>query len=221
MIGLLGGTFDPVHYGHLRCALDVQQACELDEVRFIPCRQPPHRAAPLATPAQRLAMLKLAVEGQPGFGIDDRELRRAGPSYTVDTLRSLRDEAGARPLCLIVGMDAFARLDSWHRWEQLSELAHIAVMRRPASGPEPEPSAVVAALLRERLARSPHELRRESAGRVILCAVTRLDISATRVRGLIASGRSARYLLPDAVLDYARRERLYLDAADDAVGARA
>lgn len=221
MIGLLGGTFDPVHYGHLRCALDVQQVCELNQVRFIPCRQPPHRDPPLATPAQRLAMLALAVDGQPGFAVDDRELQRPGPSYTVDTLSSLRNEFGSRPLCLIVGMDAFTRLDTWHRWEELVGLAHIAVMRRPALGPEPEPSAAVAAMLRERLARDSRELRRESAGRVIVCGVTRIDISATRIRGLIASGMSARYLLPDPVLDYARRERLYLDAAADAAGARA
>lgn len=219
MIGLLGGTFDPVHYAHLRCALDVQQACGMEEVRFLPCRQPPHRGAPLADPARRLAMLKLAVMDQPGFAIDERELHRPGPSYMIDTLHSLRAELGARPLCLIVGMDAFARLDGWRRWEELIDLAHIAVMRRPA--PVPEPSPAVAALMRERLVRDPLALRRDPAGRVILCAVTQTDVSATRIRQLIAAGGSARYLLPDAVLDYIRRERLYLDAGVDAAEARA
>ncbi len=219
MIGLLGGTFDPVHYAHLRCALEVQQACDLERIRFIPCRQPPHRAPPFASPSQRLAMLRLAVEGQAGFEIDERELLRDGPSYMVDTLRSLREEVGPRPLCLMMGMDAFAHLDTWHRWEELVDLAHIAVMRRPA--PDAEPSAQVRALKDARLARDPQELRRASAGRIIECTVTQIDISATRIREHIAGGRGARYLLPDPVLDYIRRERLYLDADSGAVAARA
>ncbi len=218
MIGLLGGTFDPVHYAHLRCALEVQQACDLDRVRLIPCRQPPHRGLPLASPAQRLAMLRLAVDGQPGFEIDERELHREGPSYMVDTLLSLRAEVGPRPLCLLMGMDAFALLDSWHRWEALFDLAHIVVMRRPALNVEPSPA--VRAMMDSRRARNAQELRHESAGRVILCTVTQIDISATRIREYIAGGRSARFLLPDPVLDYIRRERLYLDAEAGAVEAR-
>ncbi len=216
MIGLLGGTFDPVHYAHLRCALEVQQTCGFDSVRFIPCRQPPHRAPPHADPRQRLAMLRLAIEGQHGFEIDERELHRDGPSYTVDTLQSLRKEVGAQPLCLLLGMDAFARLDSWHRWEELVDLAHIAVMHRPALGAEP--SVTVRALMNERLTRDPGRLRHESAGSILLCAVTQIEISATRIRELIAGGMSARYLLPESVLDYVRRERLYLDPAREASG---
>jgi nicotinate-nucleotide adenylyltransferase len=217
MIGLLGGTFDPVHYAHLRCALEVQQVCDFDSVRFIPCRRPPHRMPPHASPRQRLAMLKLALRGQPGFEIDERELHRDGPSYMVDTLLSLRSEVGARPLCLLIGMDAFAQLDSWHRWEELAGLAHFAVMRRPALSVEP--SAAVRALMNERLTRDPQRLRHESAGSILLCTVTQIDISATRIRELVASGRSARYLLPDPVLDYIRRERLYLDIERGVAGA--
>lgn len=214
MIGLLGGTFDPVHYAHLRCALEVQQTCEFDSVRFIPCHQPPHRTQPNANPRQRLAMLRLAIEGQHGFEIDERELHRDGPSYTVDTLQSLRKEVGAKPLCLMLGTDAFSRLDSWHRWEELVDLAHIAVMHRPALCAEP--SAAVRALMNERQTRDHRRLRHESAGSILLCTVSQIEISATRIRELIAAGRSARYLLPDPVLDYIRRERLYLDADSDA-----
>lgn len=209
MIGILGGTFDPVHFAHLRCALEVQQACDLDQVRFIPCRQPPHREAPGAAPEQRLAMLRLALAGQPGFVIDERELRRDGPSWTVDTLHSLRAEVGDRPLCLLIGMDAFAKLDTWHRWEALLDLAHLVVMGRPQA--IAGPSAAVQALLERHEIPDPQLLRRASAGHIFRCAVTQIGISATGIRSLIARGRSPRYLLPEPVLDYIRRERLYLD----------
>jgi nicotinate-nucleotide adenylyltransferase len=218
MIGILGGTFDPVHHAHLRCALELQQALGLEQVRFVPCRVPPHRGTPFASAEQRLAMLELAIEGQPGFVADDRELRRDGPSYTVDTLLSFREEFGADlPLCLIVGMDAFLGLDSWNRWEQLTGLAHLVVMRRPgldaaAAGPALE------ALLRERLVDDPQRLRAAPAGGILLWTVTQIEISGTRIRDLIARGRNVRYLLPDRVLDHIRRERLYLDARPGAGG---
>lgn len=210
MIGLLGGTFDPVHYAHLRCALEVQQDCDLDQVRFIPCRQPPHRALPFASSGQRLAMLRLALNDQPDFRIDERELHRAGPSYMVDTLESLRAEAGSRPLCLLLGMDAFARLDSWHRWQELIELAHIIVMRRPVEVPAPH--AVVRKLMDEHMTQDLQQMRHESAGHIFMSTVTQIEISASRIRELIALGRSPRFLLPEPVLDYIRSERLYLDA---------
>lgn len=216
MIGILGGTFDPVHHAHLRCALELQQALGLEQVRFVPCHVPPHRGSPFATAEQRLAMLELALDGQSGFVADDRELRRAGPSYTVDTLLSFREEFGtAVPMCLIVGMDAFLGLDTWNRWQRLTELAHIVVMRRPgldaaAAGP------ALKALLQERLVDDPQRLRGAAAGSVLLWTVTQIEISGTRIRDLIARGRNVRYLLPDRVLDYIRRERLYLDARFDA-----
>ncbi|MGE3480357.1 MAG: nicotinate-nucleotide adenylyltransferase [Gammaproteobacteria bacterium] len=209
MIGILGGTFDPIHSAHLRCALEVQQALRLAEVRFVPCRQPPHRPAPAADPAQRLAMLRLALEGQAGFSIDERELRRAGPSYMVDTLDSLRRELPAQPMCLIIGLDAFVQLHTWHRWERLIELAHIAVMTRP--GLREGPGGEVAALLERCQEDDPQALHGAPAGRIILCPVTRLEISATRIRALVAQGMSARYLAPDRVLDYIRQAGLYLE----------
>jgi nicotinate-nucleotide adenylyltransferase len=126
-IGLLGGTFDPVHNAHLRIALDVLEQLQLAEMRFIPSRQPPHRAQPGASPEQRLAMLQRAVQGQPGFIVDERELRRSGPSYMVDTLCSLRADFSETPLCLLLGLDAFRELHTWYRWQTIPELAHILV----------------------------------------------------------------------------------------------
>ncbi|MCC6207849.1 MAG: nicotinate-nucleotide adenylyltransferase [Gammaproteobacteria bacterium] len=207
MIGILGGTFDPVHIAHLRCALEVRQALRLAEVRFLPCRQPPHRPAPTAGPAQRLAMLRLALEGQAGFSIDERELRRAGPSYMVDTLTSLREELPGQSLCLILGVDAFIQLHTWHRWERLIELAHLAVMTRP--GPEAEPGDAVAALLRQHRVEDPRMLHDTPAGHIVFCPVTRLEISATRIRALLAQDGDAHYLTPDGVLDYIRQTGLY------------
>lgn len=207
MIGILGGTFDPVHIAHLRCALELQQTLQLAEVRFVPCRQPPHRAAPAADPAQRLAMLRLALEGQAGFCIDERELRRTGPSYMVDTLDSLRQELPAQPLCLIIGLDAFVQLNTWHRWERLVELAHIAVMTRP--GLRSAPAGEVAALLERCLVDDPQVLHGTPAGRIMLCPVTRMEISATQIRALVAQDRSARYLVPERVLEYIRQRGLY------------
>ena len=132
-IGVFGGTFDPIHYGHLRAALEVKEALELSSVLFLPSSGPPHRRAPIASAAQRLQMVRLAVEGQPGFSVDDREIARGGVSYMVDTLVSLRSELGDTPLCLILGMDAFLGLDRWHRWHDLPGLTHFAVGHRPGS----------------------------------------------------------------------------------------
>lgn len=209
MIGILGGTFDPVHFAHLRCALEIREALDLTELRFVPCRQPPHRGAPRASAAQRRAMLALAVDGQEGFRIDERELGRPGPSYMVDTLASLRAEHPRESLCLLVGLDAFVELPTWHRWERLIELAHLVVMERPMTPPRLPPE--IAALCSRSLTTDPAALRDAPAGRIIRWPVTQLDISATRIRGLITAGASARYLLPDAVLAYIQREGLYRD----------
>jgi nicotinate-nucleotide adenylyltransferase len=209
MIGIYGGTFDPIHYGHLRTALDVKEAVGLDEVRFIPCQIPPHRGTPGATPEQRLAMLRAALtDAEPGFRIDTRELERAGPSYMVDTLGSIRADIGpAAPLCLIVGLDAFLGLHRWHRWRQLFELAHILVMRRP--GPAPDLPDELRAELDDRATATPEPLRHSPAGLIHFVPVTQIDISATQIRRAIAAGQSARYLTPDAVLDLIRRLGLY------------
>jgi len=201
MIGILGGTFDPIHYGHLRTALDVQQALGLESIRLIPLNDPPHREHP-ATPArQRLAMVRAAVADNPLFRVDDRELRRAGKSYTLDTLRSLRRELGEISLCLLMGSDAFRGFPDWHQPELILELAHLVVMRRPGEeSPHHYP---------DRVTTDPASLRITPGGRILFQPVTQLGISATGIRSLLHQGREPRYLLPDAVLHLIRREKLY------------
>ena len=131
MICILGGTFDPVHFGHLRPALDVQQALEIRCIQLLPCRVPPHRDPPQGSPEQRLELLRLAVADEPALAIDTRELVREGASYMVDTLESLRAEKGEESLCLALGMDALLGLESWNRWREIAKLCHLVVMQRP------------------------------------------------------------------------------------------
>ncbi len=206
-IGVLGGTFDPIHYGHLRPALELLDALELAEIRFVPCHIPAHRGTPWVTAEQRLTLVRLATTGQPGFVTDDRELRREGPSYMVDTLASLRADFPDAPLCLIVGTDAFRELHTWRCWRDLSGLAHIVVMQRPGVlQPLPPP---LDAFIAPRVIHAAPALRRRLAGDVLFQPVTQLDISATRIRALLARGQSPRYLLPEAVLAYIHDRGLY------------
>ncbi len=206
-IGIFGGTFDPVHCGHLRAASEVLERLELSELRLMPAGSPPHRSVTFASAQQRLAMLKLALAGQPGLVVDDREVRRAGFSYMVDTLEEIRREEGARPLLLIIGQDAANVLDTWHEWQQLFMLTHIVIMRRPDSR-----DVYSAQLLREIQPRLVHEVRylqAVPAGRVLALEVTQLAISSTDIRRQIAHGLSPRFLLPDPVLDYIYQHGLY------------
>jgi nicotinate-nucleotide adenylyltransferase len=209
-IGVFGGTFDPVHHGHLRPAFEVMEALALEEVRFIPARQPPHRPAPFATAEQRQDMLQLAVAGEPRFTVDGRELEREGPSYMVDTLRSLRADFGDVPLCLMLGSDAFLGLASWHEWQAIPQLAHLVVAHRPGWELRAKTGSEGALeLLRTHRIDDASELLARPAGGVWLQPVTPLDISATALRELIGAGKSARYLLPDAVWRYIEKEGLY------------
>lgn len=208
-IGILGGTFDPVHFGHLHSALELQETLGLAEVRLIPCGHPPHRNPPRAPASARLAMLELAVTGQPGLRVDPRELERPGPSYMVDTLTSLRDELGKAPLCLILGSDAFLGLPGWHRWQELVQLAHLVVMHRPGWVLDHSLAAPLAQLVDTRRVYEAAALAAQPAGSILLVPVTPLDISSTAIRTLIAAGRSPRYLLPDAVWEHIRTHGLY------------
>jgi nicotinate-nucleotide adenylyltransferase len=206
-IGIFGGTFDPIHFGHLRTAYEMLRALRLAEVRFVPAGDPPHRPAPRVTASQRLELVHAAVADQPGFVVDDREVRRAGPSYTVLTLGELREQLPATPLCLIVGMDAFLGLPTWHRWQELLELAHVVVAPRPG-WVEPSTGAL-GDLLAARRATSPDALHRAIAGNVHIQPVTQLEISSTDLRALLAAGHDPRYLVPDAVRDTLRRTGCY------------
>ena len=208
-IGILGGTFDPIHYGHLRPAQEVLRALDLAEVRIIPAANPPHRRAPLATAEQRLRMAELAMAEFPGLRVDDREIKRGGSSYTVLTLESLREEFGARPLCLLLGLDAFEGLETWHQWQRLPELAHFVVMTRP--GWSLPAAAAMPAWACGRLAHAASDIARTGAGKIHFQTVTPQDISATRIREAIARGEPVGGLLPSAVLDYVRTNRIYLN----------
>lgn len=208
MIGVLGGTFDPVHFGHIRPALDLMKRLPLDEIRFIPCRIPPHRPPPVANAEQRWYMLTTVLHGIPGLRADDTELRRPGPSYTVDTLERLREELGeAETLCLIMGSDAFRGLPGWHRWRDILGLAHLIVVKRPGSGLPLRGEA--AGVLERRRVQGPQRLAQDRSGGILVCEVSLLDISATEIRACIAAGEQPRYLLPGAVWSYIRRNGLY------------
>lgn len=208
-IGIFGGTFDPIHFGHLRMAEELADALDLGEVRIIPAGQPPHRGAPRTPAAQRLEMTRLAVAANPRFRLDDREVRLARASYTVDTLADLRREFGNEvPVWLFMGADAFLGLATWKEWRRLFELAHIAVAHRP--GYALLQSDSLSAELRQELERrqvaSPPSA---PAGSILLKPVTQLDIAATDIRSRLQTGRSVRYLLPDGVLDYIQKNRIY------------
>lgn len=198
-IGILGGTFDPIHCGHLRLALEIRDFLGLDHVRLLPAPNPRLRDAPRADVARRLQLLEAAVEDEPGLTVDARELGRDGPTYTVETLESFRQEFPDESLVLILGMDSFGKLDRWQRWQELTGLAHLAVAHRPGGSlPETGP---VAELLARRGCDDVGILAKESAGRIVICAPPLLDISATRIRSLVSQGRSIRYLVPDKVIE--------------------
>jgi nicotinate-nucleotide adenylyltransferase len=217
ILGIFGGTFDPIHHGHLRAAREVYERLKLSELRFIPAAQPPHRRQPQATAEHRFAMARLAIESEPGFATDDRELKRGGPSYTVLTLESLRAELGAAvPLCLLIGADAFLEFETWHRWREIPALAHLVVMRRPGSPATRDP-ATWPAWARERACHKSGELAKAPAGRVLFVDISPQDISATRIREAIARGAPVADQLPEAVERYIRRHGLYLSSSTQPV----
>jgi nicotinate-nucleotide adenylyltransferase len=204
MIGIFGGTFDPIHYGHLRPAQEAVQKLALAELRFIPAAQPPHRPPPLASAAQRLAMVELAIRGLPGLRADDRELQRGGSSYTVLTLESLRAELGKTPLCLLIGADQFRSFETWHRWQEIPALAHLVVLNRPGTL-----FGALPVWARARVCEDFRFLREAPAGQLAFLSVSPQDISATRIRAALARGESVQGLLPEAVLDYIRINQVY------------
>lgn len=224
-IGILGGTFDPVHIGHLRMALELHAALDLGEVRLIPVHTHPFGKTPIATVQERGDMLALAVHDLPQCSLDKRELQRAGVSYTVDTVESLRKEVEPTPLCLFLGLDAFRQLDGWERWDELLDYSHIVVVDRPemnqaapanqAMGHTPrEFSPTIKTLLQQHAVDSPQALHEHPAGCILRRTIPHLDISATYIRHLIAADQSTRYLLPDAVLNYIQQHQLYRQEHD-------
>ena len=207
-IGILGGTFDPVHHGHLRLAIEIRQSCALDEVRLVPLHTPPHRSSPGTSQYHRLQMLNLAVEGMTGLVIDERELQRAGVSFTADTLNSMRKEAGPQPLCLIMGMDAFQKLNTWHKWRSLIDLAHIIIARRPGANTEIKNSEI-AEFYNTNLTKDLSDLHTKKSGCIFYTDIAELDISSTKIRELVSTKQDTRYLLPENVISYIEKEDLY------------
>lgn len=208
-IAIFGGTFDPVHYGHLRAAAEVAEQLGVSDFRLLPAGQPPHRDSTWAQPRHRLAMLELALAPHADLSVDEREVQRSGPSYMVDTLASVRDEAGDLPVVLCLGQDAANQLDRWHDWTRLPELAHLLIMTRPDA--EPRYSPAVRDLFEGRWVDVPQALMGAPAGRLCNVDVTRLAISSTDIRNQLAGGRNPRFLLPSTVLAYIFKHGLYRD----------
>lgn len=207
-VGVFGGTFDPVHYGHLRTALELVEQLQLQQLRLMPCAVPPHREPPACAARHRAAMVELAVAGEPRLVCDTRELGREGVSYTIDSLVELRRELGeGHSLCLVMGCDAVLGITTWQRWQELLDWAHVVVIARP--GWQLPVAGPVADWLRQHRLADRRSLRERSNGGTLIEELRPLAISSTEIRRLLAAGRSPRYLLPQAVLDYIQTHQLY------------
>jgi len=206
-IGVFGGRFDPIHYGHLRTAFELLQALNFEEIRFMPCGNPPHRDQAHANAEFRFEMVAAAIEGQHGFVVDDRELSRKGPSYSVDSLNTLRTDFPLRSIALIIGMDAFINLPKWYQWQEILQLSHIVVAHRPGwrlpdMGPLGE-------LLTTRGTHRVDDLHEAKSGHIYIHDVTQLEISSSEIRELISLDRIPRFLMPDSVCEIIKRTRCY------------
>lgn len=209
-LGILGGTFDPIHHAHLRLAEEAREQLGLACVRLVPAGQPAHRGGPCASARQRLEMTARAAAGNPFLEVDAAEVLAEVPSYTVPSLERLRGTLGeARPLVLLLGADAFLGLTTWHRWEDLFALAHIGVANRPGHSLAPEAMPPALAAHWAQRAGCAADLAATPAGRIVPFEITPLDISATAIRRLLSHTHSPRYLLPDTVLDYIALHHLY------------
>lgn len=200
MIGVFGGTFDPVHYGHIKPALSVKQTLNLNQLRFVPNRLPPHRAEPWLDAEQRLLLLKTALKDYPDVIIDERELKRDGPSYMVDTLGSIKQDFPAETLCLIIGMDAFFGITSWFKWRLLFDLCHIVVTQRPGFDChtiEQHFDSTDYDFIAPRLTTDMHELSKQECGKILLQSVPQLDISSTRIRSGLLKGEDISQWMPE------------------------
>lgn len=212
LVGILGGTFNPIHYGHLRMAQELADGLGMDEVKFIPSANPPHKDSVTVSADHRAAMVKLAIADNPKFSIDELELKRDGASYTIDTLISLRETLGNdTALCLMMGSDAFVKLNTWHRWQELLNYSHIILVQRPNQGePQETLPEELQTLLRDHYVEDVSELSKTNAGLINMQAISAHDISATQIRENLKHGVSVRYLLPKEVIGYIQQQQLYL-----------
>lgn len=208
MIGILGGTFDPIHNGHVQTALDVQQCLSLDEIRFIPCGEPPHRQAPLASPLQRLSMVRAAIAGQEKFVADDREIRRQGQSYMLDTLISLKQDFKNETFCLLLGSDAFRGLEQWYQWNKIFDFANIVIMQRPETGGDIKLSDTFYSKIKHRFV-GVDKFKEKRNGGICFVPVTQIDISSTYIRQQWYQNNDIQFLLPEPVLTLIQQQNIY------------
>lgn len=206
MLGIFGGTFDPIHYGHLSAAWQTLHTLQLNELRFMPCHHPPHRDQPLAAPEHRINMLKLAIKDIPQFAIDEREIKSNEISYSFNSLKQIRKEIGEIPLCFILGLDAFNQIHTWHEPRKIIEVAHIIVLARP--GQQLNQTDMINDLMQAQV-HDPNILKTKNAGFVYFMENSLMDISATQIRKMLQQNIDPKFLLPDAVLNYITKEQLY------------
>ena len=214
LIGIFGGTFDPIHYGHLRAAEEIGEIADLPEIRFIPAGMPRLRASPVAPLGHRVAMVHLAIQNNPRFKLDEREVQREGISRTVESLREMKQELKGVGLCFITGADAFSKLAEWHSWRELFQLCNFIVAARPGRALRMHRDELPGELKDEcagRWVSGADSLRQTPSGLIFMAPTTLLDISATSIRSRVAEGKSLRYLVPDPVLNYIAANQLYSD----------
>jgi nicotinate-nucleotide adenylyltransferase len=208
IIGIFGGSFDPIHNGHLRVVIELLETMPFSEIRILPCQTPALKPLIYASAEHRFNMLGLATQALNKTVIDERELKRDGVSYTYDSLVAIRDESGNKPLVLIIGNDAFAEFDRWYRWQDILSLAHIIIVTRPnyilpSTGN-------IQRLLENHLTQHVEDLCKMPAGKIMLCPIPLLAISATDIRRKITGNLSIRFLVPDSVLEYISNQKIYI-----------
>jgi nicotinate-nucleotide adenylyltransferase len=210
-IGILGGTFNPIHYGHLRIAQEAAEAFALSQVKFLPAAKPPLKKEPIVSAKQRAEMVQLAIAANPLFSLDSRELDRNGPSYTIDTLESLRADHPEEPLCLIIGTDAFAHFDQWHRWQQILDYCHLIVVSRPPVA-NLDLSEPLHTLLQTHQTDDTTKLSQHAHGLIAILTVTALDISSSHIRSIVHAHQNPAYLCPEVVISYIQAHQLYIES---------
>lgn len=207
MIGIFGGTFDPVHLGHLRSALEIYYALELDHIRFVPCANPSHRQRPVASVEMRMKMVSAAIAPFTGFVLDSREANRSGPSYMYDTLVSLKKDFTAQRLCLIIGSDAFLTFNQWKQWEKILKLCHLLVMERP--GTDNLQDVVASFSLELNFTNNISEFKKAGSGSILSYSATQFGLSSSKIRQFVRAGIDVRYCVTDDVYKIINQENLY------------
>jgi len=206
-IGFLGGTFDPIHFGHLRPALEIQQALNLQALYLMPNYIAPHKAKSMASAQQRIDMVQIAIQDTPTLQLTTQELLRTSPSYTIDTLKLLREQYPDTPLCFIMGMDSLIQFDSWYRYQEILSYCHLIVSHRP--GWDPDFNCVISELLRKHQISDPAQLHQRLSGYIYFQSTTQLAISSSEIRDLLATNKSINFLTPQSVCTYIKEQQCY------------